>query len=259
MRQLKITTGDEIENLYNVLVKTLADTVDHLEDVERKGEQIERMQSGLIYILADMVESRDKCTGNHVRKTAAYVELIMQLMKENGIYADELTDEFMRDVVSSAPLHDVGKIKVSDVILNKPGKLTDEEFAEMKTHTTAGKDIIERAIELSGESGYLNEALNLATYHHEKWDGSGYPTGLKGDDIPLSARIMAVSDVFDALLSIRSYKQPFSFEKAMSIIEEGIGTHFDPQIAKVFVDNPERVYKVAADNRKNIEQSDLEV
>ena len=177
------------------------------------------MQSGLIYILADMVESRDKCTGNHVRKTAAYVELIMQLMKENGIYADELTDEFMRDVVSSAPLHDVGKIKVSDVILNKPGKLTDEEFAEMKTHTTAGKDIIERAIELSGESGYLNEALNLATYHHEKWDGSGYPTGLKGDDIPLSARIMAVSDVFDALLSIRSYKQPFSFEKAMSIIE----------------------------------------
>jgi HD-GYP domain-containing protein (c-di-GMP phosphodiesterase class II) len=259
MRQLKITTGDEIENLYNVLVKTLADTVDHLEDVERKGEQIERMQSGLIYILADMVESRDKCTGNHVRKTAAYVELIMQLMKENGIYADELTDEFMRDVVSSAPLHDVGKIKVSDVILNKPGKLTDEEFAEMKTHTTAGKDIIERAIELSGESGYLNEALNLATYHHEKWDGSGYPTGLKGDDIPLSARIMAVSDVFDALLSIRSYKQPFSFEKAMSIIEEGIGTHFDPQIAKVFVDNPERVYKVAAENRKNIEQSDLEV
>ena len=129
----------------------------------------------------------------------------------------------------------------------------------MKTHTTAGKDIIERAIELSGESGYLNEALNLATYHHEKWDGSGYPTGLKGEEIPLSARIMAVSDVFDALLSIRSYKQPFSFEKAMSIIEEGIGTHFDPQIAKVFVDNPERVYKVATDNRNNIEQSDLEV
>ncbi|MBR6479328.1 MAG: HD domain-containing protein [Clostridia bacterium] len=259
MKLIDVKTGDEIENLYNVLVKTLSDTVDHLEDVEKKGAQIEKMQSGLIYILADMVESRDKCTGDHVRKTAAYVELIMQLMKENNIYADELTDEFMRDVYSSAPLHDVGKIKVSDIILNKPGKLTDEEFAEMKSHTTAGKDIIERAIELSGESGYLSEALNLATYHHEKWDGSGYPTGLKGEEIPLSARIMAVSDVFDALLSIRSYKQPFSFEKAMSIIEEGIGTHFDTQIAKVFVDNQERVYKVASDNRKNIEKSDLEV
>ena len=259
LKSLDIKTGDEIENLYNVVVKTMSETVDYIEDVERKGEQIERMQNGLIYILADIVESRDKCTGDHIRKTAAYVELILELMKENDIYTDCLTEKFEYDVRNSAPLHDVGKIHVSDIILNKPGKLTDEEFAEMKSHTTAGREIIERAMEISDETGYLTEALNLAAYHHEKWDGTGYPEGLKGEEIPLSARIMAVSDVFDALLSIRSYKQPFSFDKAMEIIEEGIGKHFDPQIARVFVDNPERVRKVAADNRKTIEKSDLEV
>ena len=151
---------------------------------------------------------------------------------------------------NSAPLHDVGKIKVPDAILNKPGKLTDEEFVEMKKHTTAGKEIIERAMALSADNGYLEEALNLATHHHEKWNGTGYPSGLKGEEIPLSARIMAVSDVFDALVSTRSYKKPFTFEKAMSIIEEGIGTHFDPLIAKAFVENADRVREIAEEHEK---------
>lgn len=250
LKDLDITTKDEIENLYGALSETIGKTVAYLDDVQKKGEEIAHMQNGLIYIMADLVESRDKNTGDHVRKTAAYVRLIMELMKENGVYADAITDEFVEDVCNSAPLHDVGKIKVSDVILNKEGKLTDEEFEIMKSHTTAGKEVLESAMKLTTDPGYLREAINLATYHHEKWNGMGYPVGLKGEEIPLSARIMAVSDVFDALVSKRSYKKPFSFEQAMGIIEEGAGTHFDPQIAKLFVANGDRVRKIMEEHHE---------
>jgi response regulator RpfG family c-di-GMP phosphodiesterase len=246
LQHLDIATGDEIENLYESLSKTIAETVGYLEDVEAKGEEISRMQNGLIYVLADMVESRDKNTGDHVRKTAAYVRLIMKKMKEKGLYDDMLTDEYMEDVANSAPLHDVGKIMVSDVILNKPGRLTDEEFELMKYHTTAGSKVIASAMKLVSDSGYLQEAKNLATYHHERWDGKGYPQGKAGEDIPLSARIMAVADVFDALVSRRSYKEPFPFEKAMDIIKEGAGTQFDPQIAELFVEASDEVREVTA-------------
>ncbi len=244
LQNLNITTGDEIENLYESLSKTIAETVGYLEDVEAKGEEISHMQNGLIYVLADMVESRDKNTGDHVRKTAAYVRLIMKKMKEKGIYSDVLTEEYMEDVSNSAPLHDVGKIMVSDVILNKPGRLTDEEFATMKSHTTAGSRVISSAMSLVSDSGYLKEAKNLATYHHERWDGSGYPSGKAGEEIPLSARIMAVADVFDALVSKRSYKEPFTFEKAMDIIREGAGTQFDPKIAEIFVESEDEVREI---------------
>ena len=244
LQHLDISTGDEIENLYDSLSKTIAETVGYLKDVEAKGEEIAHMQNGLIYVLADMVESRDKNTGDHVRKTAAYVRLIMNKMKEKGVYSDILTDEYIEDVANSAPLHDVGKIMVSDTILNKPGKLTDEEFAIMKSHTTAGSKVISSAMSLVSDSGYLKEAKNLATYHHERWDGKGYPSGLAGEDIPLSARIMAVADVFDALVSKRSYKEPFPFEKAMAIIVEGAGTQFDPVIAEIFAQSEEEVRDV---------------
>ena len=252
LESLEISTGDEIENLYESMSKTISETVGYIDEVQKKGEQIAHMQNGLIYIMADLVESRDKNTGDHVKKTAAYVKLILDLLKEQNLFSEYLTDEFVYDVYNSAPLHDVGKIKVSDVILNKPGKLTDEEFAIMKTHAAAGGEVIERAMELSGDSAFLNEALNLATHHHEKWDGSGYPDGLKGEEIPLSARIMAVSDVFDALVSARSYKKPFTFEEAMNIISEGAGKHFDPVIAKVFIDNADRVREIAQEHQRTI-------
>ena len=251
LQKLDIKTGDEIENLYESLSKTIAETVGYIEDVENKGAQISRMQNGLIYVMADLVESRDQNTGDHVRKTAAYVQLILDKMKEKGLYQEILTDEYINDVVNSAPLHDVGKIKISDTILNKPGRLTDEEYEIMKTHTTAGSDIIKSAMDLVSDSGYLKEAKNLAKYHHERWDGKGYPSGKAGEDIPLSARIMAVADVFDALVSRRSYKDPFPFEKAMSIIEEGAGTQFDPTLAKIFVES--------ADEVRNIVQKQLAV
>lgn len=252
LQHLEIATGDEIENLYDSLSKTIGETVGYLEAVKEKGDEIAHMQNGLIYILADMVESRDKNTGDHVRKTAAYVRLIMKKMKEKGIYADMLTDEYMEDVANSAPLHDVGKIMVSDTILNKPGKLTDEEFAMMKSHTTAGSRVIESAMSLVSDSSYLQEARNLATYHHERWDGKGYPSGKAGEDIPLSARIMAVADVFDALVSKRSYKEPFSFEKAMNIIQEGAGSQFDPRIAQIFVDAEEEVLEITRTHQSQL-------
>jgi HD-GYP domain-containing protein (c-di-GMP phosphodiesterase class II) len=143
---------------------------------------------------------------------------------------------------------------VSDVILNKPGKLTDEEFVIMRTHTTAGSKIIESAMSLVSDSGYLKEAKNLATYHHERWDGKGYPSGKAGEDIPLSARIMAVADVFDALVSKRSYKEPFSFEKAMDIIKEGAGTQFDPEIAEIFVEAADEVRAITIAHESMLNQ-----
>ena len=246
IKQLDIHTGDEIENLYHSVVKTTEDTVQYIEYTRTQTEALSKFQNGLIMVLADMVESRDQCTGDHVRKTAAYTDIIMRQMKKEGIYTDQLTDGFMYDVFHSAPLHDVGKIAVSDVILNKPGKLTDEEFEIMKTHTTAGAEVIGRAMkEVSGEgSNYLKEAQNLAHYHHEKWNGTGYPSGLKEEEIPLSARIMAVADVFVALVSKRSYKDGFPFEKAVSIIEEGSGSHFDPLVVKAFMDASDEVRAV---------------
>ncbi len=249
VENLDIDTGDEIENLYTAYRDATADTVRYIDEVQQKSNQITKLQNGLIMVLADMVESRDKCTGDHVRKTAAYTEIILRQMQKEGIYEDRLSEEYINEVVSSAPLHDVGKIAVSDAILNKPGRLTDEEFLTMQTHTTEGGKIIDKAIGLvAEESEYLNEAKNLAQSHHEKWNGKGYPNGLSGEDIPLSARVMAVADVFDALVSRRSYKEPFSVEQALDIIREGSGNHFDPNVVRAFLDAEDEVRRVAAMN-----------
>jgi len=244
-KELDIHTGDEIENLYQILLKMSEDSVQHLEDLRKKNETISQMQSALIMVLADMVENRDEDTGDHIRKTAAYTKIIMEGMRKKGYYSEQLTDTFVDDVFHSAPLHDIGKIKVPDAILNKPGKLTDEEFAEMKKHTLAGEAILDKVIATVPESGYLTEARNLATYHHEKWNGKGYPRGLSGENIPLSARIMAVADVFDALVSKRVYKPAFPIDKALSIIREDSGSHFDPLVADAFLSEEEEVRKVA--------------
>jgi len=245
LRSLEIRTGDEIENLYNATLKMASDSVEQVEAIRQKSETIAKMQNALILVLADIVESRDKNTGDHVRKTAAYARITMKKMKEMGFYSDELTDRFIENVGNSAPMHDIGKIKVSDAILNKPGRLTDDEFVIMQSHTTYGKEIINEVIELVPESDYLHEAKNLAYYHHEKWNGKGYPEGKSGEDIPLSARIMAVADVFDALVSKRSYKEPFSFQQARDIIREGAGSHFDPLVAEAFLAAEEETRKVA--------------
>ena len=250
IKGLNIHTGDEIENLYKAVVKTTEDMVRYIAYTQLQNQKINKLQNGLILVLADMVESRDQCTGEHVRKTAAYARIIMEQLKKDGVYADQLTEAYMNDVENSAPLHDVGKIQVPDAVLNKPGKLTAEEFDLMKTHTTAGSEIIDSAMHMVSEedSGYLREARNLAHFHHEKWNGKGYPCGLAGEEIPLSARIMAVADVFDALVSRRPYKEGFSFEKAMGIIHEESGTHFDPKIVTAFEHAEPEVRRIMESN-----------
>ena len=245
IRGLNIQTGDEVENLYRAFVKMTNDSVRYVSDINRKNETIRKMHDAFLLTLADMVENRDQNTGDHIRKTAAYVKILLEELKREGVYTEKLTDRFMRNVVSSAPLHDVGKINVSDVILNKPGKLTDEEFEIMKTHTTAGGNIISSIIDKVPDSDYLYEAKNLAMYHHEKWNGKGYPSGLAGEDIPLSARVMAVADVFDALISNRCYKKGFPYEKAFGIIREERGRQFDPKIVDAFFAAEDQILEVA--------------
>lgn len=248
INRLGIRTGDEIENLYMALRKTSQDMAQYVADVHEKNDTINRMQNSLIAVLADMVESRDKYTGDHVKKTADYSRIILEEMRKEGKHKDVLTEEYIEDVVHSAPLHDVGKIQVSDTLLNKPGKLTDEEFVLMQRHTLAGGEILTRAVDAVSGAEYLSEAENLAVYHHEHWDGKGYPYGIQGEEIPLSARVMAVADVFDALVSKRSYKNAFSIDKALDIIREGIGTHFDPEVANAFLNAEAQVRKVAEEH-----------
>ncbi len=237
IRALDIRTGDEVERLYQAICKMTLEQAEQMREIRHYADSTAKMQDGLIITMADMVESRDSDTGAHVQKTAAYVKIIAEGLRKKGYYAEKITDKYIADLVRSAPLHDVGKINIPDNVLNKPGKLTDEEFAIMKTHATAGRKIMERAINTVHGENYLKEARNMAGYHHERWDGKGYPDGLHGEVIPLAARIMSVADVFDALTSPRVYKPAFPLEKALSILEEGAGTQFDPKVVEVFMEN----------------------
>ncbi|MBR3279105.1 MAG: HD domain-containing protein [Lachnospiraceae bacterium] len=250
IRNLEIKTGDEIEHLYNAMAKTTRDTVDYINESQRKNEAISTFQSGMINVMADLVESRDQSTGEHIKNTSAYVEIICDELIKEGKFADILDEEFKNNIVSSAPMHDIGKIKISDTILNKPGKFTDEEYEIMKTHAEEGAKII-RTVKKTVDNqelkeNYLGEAENMAHYHHEKWNGKGYPCGLKGEEIPLSARIMAVADVFDALVAVRVYKPAMPFEKAISIIKESSGEHFDPVIVEAFLNAEDRIRAVTS-------------
>ncbi len=236
IRALDIQTEDEVEKLYKSICTMTLNLSEQMRDLRRLSDATAKMQDGLIITMADMVEKRDSDTGEHIQKTALYVKIIVEGLKKKGYYASKINDKFISDVVRSAPLHDIGKINIPDGILNKPGKLTPEEFDIMKTHTTAGKKIMEDAISTVEGENYLKEARNMAAYHHERWDGKGYPEGLHGEVIPLSARIMAVADVFDALTSPRVYKPAFSLDKALGIITEESGKQFDPKCVEVFME-----------------------
>lgn len=237
IRSLNIETHDEVEQLYNSICSMTLNLSEQMRDLRRLSETTAKMQDGLIITMADMVENRDSDTGAHIQKTSAYVKIIVEGLIAKGYYAHKIDDKFVSDVIRSAPLHDIGKINIPDAILNKPGKLNEEEFEVIKTHTTMGKKIMEDAISTVMGENYLKEARNMAAYHHERWDGTGYPEGLHGEVIPLSARIMAVADVFDALTSPRVYKPAFPLDKALSIIQEAAGTQFDPKCVEVFMDN----------------------
>ena len=214
-------------------------------NLQQRSEQLQRLQNSIVFVLADMVENRDEGTGGHVERTAAYIKILIDSMLERGINAEELAEMDVDLLASSARLHDVGKIAISDTILNKPGKLTDEEFAKMKTHTTEGLRIIDQIVSRTGEDEiFLSNAKMFAGYHHERWDGNGYPYGINGAEIPLQGRIMAFVDVYDALISERPYKKPFTHEEAMNIIVEGSGKQFDPVITNVMLEVQDKLREV---------------
>ncbi|MCR4688860.1 MAG: HD domain-containing protein [Saccharofermentans sp.] len=256
IRDIDIYTGDEVEELYHAVSEMALSQTEQMRSLRRFSDNTVRMQDGLIITMADLVENRDSDTGAHIQKTAAYVKIIVEGLLRKGYYAEKITPKFMSDCVRSAPLHDIGKINIPDSVLNKPGKLTDEEYAIIKTHAVFGRKIIEKAINTVEGENYLKEARNMAGYHHERWDGKGYPEGLHGEAIPLSARIMSVADVFDALASPRVYKPAFPLSKALAIIEEGSGTQFDPKCVEVFLDSLPEVKQVLRKYNQLNEESD---
>lgn len=190
------------------------------------------MQEKVILGMAQMVESRDLSTGGHIKRTSEVVKIFSEELLKNEMGFDE---KFLQLVVRSAPMHDLGKIGVDDAVLRKQGKFTDEEYEKMKKHAEIGARMVKEILTDVEEEQFVKIAINVAHYHHEKVNGRGYPQGLKGNEIPIEARIMALADVFDALVSKRCYKEAFSFDKAFTIIKEDSGVHFDAALAEIFL------------------------
>lgn len=204
-------------------------------EVEGRTQEVVAMQNVAVHAMASLAEARDNETGNHILRTKHYVRALAKALVSQGEHDATLTPAYIDRLYMSAPLHDIGKVAIPDRILQKPGKLTTEEFEVMKTHTTEGYEAICGAEKALGvDLKFFDCAKEITLYHQEKWDGSGYPEGLAGEKIPLSARLMAVADVYDALISERVYKKAFSHETAVAIIEEGRGKHFDPVLVDVF-------------------------
>ena len=198
-------------------------------------KKISDMQAHMISGMASLIESRDLDTGRHIMRTSGYVTLLAQLCRSQGVYADQIDDHYISLLGILAPMHDVGKIIVPDSILKKPGKLTDEEYEVMKTHASAGGKVVNEVLDGITDKEYLKFASDMAKFHHEWWDGTGYPEGLKGEEIPLSARMMAVADVLDALVSERCYKAPIPFDDAIEVMKGESGTHFDPELIRILL------------------------
>ncbi len=218
------------------------------EQVEQQIKHINYIQQKTVLGMAAMVENRDNNTGGHIKRTSDVIEIFVDTIKEERLL--DISEQFCEDLIKAAPMHDLGKIAIEDRILQKPGKFTDEEFEIMKTHTEKSAEIVEMILRGVEDNRFVNVAVNVARYHHEKWNGKGYPMGLAAEDIPLEARIMAIADVYDALVSKRCYKEAMDFSTAYDIIIESMGSHFDPGLEQVFVksrDKLEAYYKNAND------------
>lgn len=202
--------------------------------VKEKTARLVEVQNDIIVSMASIVENRDNNTGGHIRRTSDVVRAFVEHLLATD-YSSTLTREIADQIIKAAPLHDFGKIAIPDSILNKPGKFVSEEYEIMKLHAKKGAEIVARILQNSDDLQFKNIAVNVAHYHHEKWDGTGYPCGLVQEEIPLEARIMALVDAFDALVSNRVYKGQFSFDEAFGIIEESSGSHFDPSLCKAFL------------------------
>ena len=211
--------------------------------------RMENYNSEIVTSFATLVESRDSSTGSHVKRTKSYVKIILDEIKTNNLYSSIMTKDFEDKMMNAAPMHDIGKISIPDTILQKPGKLTDEEYSVMKKHSVLGGEIIQEIFKDMDDKEFLNIAYDVTRYHHEKWNGNGYPEGLVGKEIPFSARIMAIADVFDAISAKRCYRDAMPLEKCFAIIKEGKGVDFDPVLTDLFLNAREKVEKVCKESR----------
>lgn len=224
------------------------DIIKKSDEITEQNKKIIYIQEQTIYGMANLIESRDSDTGEHVKRTSLYAELLGKAAKEAGYHKEIITDGYIELLKKAAPMHDIGKIAVSDSILKKPGKLTEEEFKKIQNHTIAGEKIIREVLSGIESEDYVKIAADVAVGHHERWDGNGYPYKLKGEEISLEARIMAIADVFDALVSPRCYKDPFSTDEAFEIISLSRGTHFDPVLTDLFISKKDEVVKIFENN-----------
>lgn len=215
-----------------------------LADDAENYERLIQNNIDMVYGFANLVENRDQSTGGHIKRTSVYVKLIAEELHRTGMYKEEITEEFIGFASTVAPLHDIGKIAIPDSILQKPGKLTDEEFEIMKTHSAKGGSIIEETFSHVYNKNYRKMAFEIARFHHEKWNGRGYPEGRKGEDIPLSARIMSIADVFDAVSEKRCYRDAMPLDQCFDIIKKGSGTDFDPVITEAFLRIRDKITRV---------------
>ena len=234
------------EVLLTSLVTTIVVLSAYLNQENPMYTGLQNYHREMVMGFATLVENRDDSTGGHIHRTTEYVELLAKELKARGFYEEILTRDYIHNLVMAAPMHDVGKIAISDAILQKPGKLTEEEFAIMKTHAARGGEIIRETFGHLGNEQYETIAYDVARYHHEKWNGRGYPDGMQQTEIPLCARIMAIADVFDAVSAKRCYRDAMPLEQCFRIIEEGVGQDFDPIIAEVFLDIRPRIEEVYA-------------
>lgn len=231
---------------------------DHLEELVReRTRQLVLTQDVTIRSMGTLAEYRDPETGGHIRRTQQYVRILALHLKNDPRFRDRLDDTAIDLLVKSAPLHDIGKVGVRDNILLKPGALTPEEFEEMKRHTIYGRDALLVSEKMLGEDSFLSVAREIAYTHQEKWDGTGYPRGLKGEEIPLFGRLMAVADVYDALISKRVYKPPYPHERAVEMIREGRGSHFDPDIVDAFLVLADDFRRIALEHADFAEEREL--
>lgn len=206
------------------------------EKSNQKDKEILESQLATIYSLVKLAESRDDQTGAHIERVAAFCKLLANSLRKRPKYKDYITDDYVENIFKTSPLHDIGKVSIPDRILLKPGKLSSEEFEIMKTHTTIGANTLLEVKKRYPENKLLELGINITHFHHEKWDGTGYPQGLSGTEIPLSARIMALADVYDALRSKRVYKEAYSHKESLEIIKQGKGNFFDPEIVDAFIE-----------------------
>ena len=211
--------------------------------------RMENYNSEIVTSFATLVESRDSSTGSHVKRTKSYVKIILDEIKTNNLYSSIMTKDFEDKMMNAAPMHDIGKISIPDTILQKPGKLTDEEYSVMKKHSVLGGEIIQEIFKDMDDKEFLNIAYDVTRYHHEKWNGNGYPEGLVGKEIPFSARIMAIADVFDAISAKRCYRDAMPLDKCFAIIKEGKGVDFDPVLTDLFLNAKEKVEKVCKESQ----------